>query len=293
MVTCHDGWILRADVLTPPQPRAVAVVGHAMMVDRRTLDRPRGRGLVSHLSSRGVAVVCADLRGHGQSGPRAEQGGRWCYDDLVEGDVPALVAFARAQFPGLPLTCVGHSLFGHAALGHLCRHPDAAIDKLVLIACNYTHPEWGLRALADKGSLIVLMSAFTRLFGRFPTRRLKLGSDDESAPFIDDFVRGVRTRDWRARDGFSYAEARARVNRPIFAIAGAGDRVLAPPPEARSLVSSCPRVEFHTVGRRTGLPFDPGHMTLVLDERARPAWDQIADFILGDSRESGSSPPPP
>jgi predicted alpha/beta hydrolase len=280
MVTCSDGWILHAEVLSPPEPRAVAVVGHAMMVDRRTLDRPRGRGLVSHLVSRGIAVVWPDLRGHGKSGPRAEVGGRWSYDDLVEGDVPALVTYARARFPGLPLACVGHSMFGHAALGHLGRHPDAPIDKLALVACNYAHPEWRLRSVAAKSSLMALMSALTRVFGHFPTRRLNLGNNSESAPFVEDVFRSVRRRDWRARDGFSYAEARARVKTPILSLAGAGDRVLAPPSEARTFVSRCPRAEFHIVGRKSGLTFDPGHMSIVLDERARPVWDQIASFIV-------------
>ncbi len=280
MLTCADGWVLQGEVVAPVEPRAVAILGHAMMVDRRTLDRPRGRGLVSLLVSRGIAVVWPDLRGHGKSGPRAEDGGRWSYDDLVEQDVPALVAFARARFAGLPLACVGHSLFGHATLAHLGRHAGASIDKLVMLACNYVHPEWGLRARLDKGALIVAMSALTRLFGRFPTRRLQLGSDDEAAPFIDDFLRGMRAHDWRARDGFSYASARARVQTPILAVGGAGDRLLAPPAEARSLVAPCPNARFHLAGRSSGLSFDPGHMALVLDERARPVWELVADFIL-------------
>jgi predicted alpha/beta hydrolase len=279
MITCGDGWVLRGEVLTPERPRAVAVVSHAMMVDRRTLDRPRGRGLVSHLRQQGIAVVWVDLRGHGQSGPRAEAGGRWNYDDLVERDVPALLEFARTRFPGLPLSCVGHSLFGHAALAHLCRHPEAPIDRLVMLACNYVHSGWGLRALADKGVLLVLMGALTRFYGRFPTRRIKLGTDDEAAPFVEDFLRNLKRRDWRARDGFSYAAARWRVKTPILAIAGAGDRMMAPPAEARSLVSSCANVQFHIAGRKTGLPFDPGHMAVAMDERCRPLWDQIAEFI--------------
>src|SRR5262245_58590813 len=121
MFTCRDGWRLDADLLVPEAPRAVAVLGHSMFANRRTLDR-RGRGLASHLAARGIAVLNFDLRGHGGSTPHAAGGGRWRYDDLVEQDVPAAVDFARRQFPSLPLACVGHSLFGHAALAHLTRH---------------------------------------------------------------------------------------------------------------------------------------------------------------------------
>jgi predicted alpha/beta hydrolase len=293
MITCSDGWRLAAEILAPDQPRAVAVLGHAMFVDRRTLTRR----LAPHLQSRGIAVVAFDLRGHGQSGPRAADGGSWGYDDLVENDVPAAVAFARARFPGLPLACVGNSLFGHATLAHLTRH-DAPVDRLVMLACNYVHPEWGLRALADKGPLIALMAGITRAVGYLPARRLGQGSDDEAAPYIYDFLRNLRHRDWRARDGFSYAAHRWRVKTSILAVAGAGDRLLAPPDEARTMVTGCPNAQFVVVGKRSGLPFDPGHMHVAMDARCRPVWDQVADFILSDSSarrnsysESSGTPP--
>jgi oxygen-independent coproporphyrinogen-3 oxidase len=281
-VVCADGWRLRGDLVSGPSPRAVAIVSHAMLVDRRTLDRPRGRGLVSQLAARGVACVWADLRGHGNSGPRADEGGDWGYDDLVEGDVPALVGWARARFPSLPLACVGHSLFGHVALAHVARHPDVAVDGLALLACNAPNPDWTRRPLtyALKRSLLELAALMVRLRGRLPARRLGLGSDDEPAGYSRDFVRNTRAAAWRARDGFSYFDALPSVTRPLLAMAGAGDGFMAPAADVRGLVAAVPRLDFRVVGRCSGLAFDPDHMGIVLDERARPAWDQLADFIL-------------
>jgi alpha-beta hydrolase superfamily lysophospholipase len=182
-VACADGWVLAGEVVVGAPPVAVAVVGHAMMVDRRTLDRPRGRGLVSTLAARGIACVVADLRGHGTSGPRAGEGGDWGYDDLVEHDVPTLIAFARARFPSLPLACVGHSLFGHVALAHLARHSDADIDGLVLLAVNVANPSWDARSVGalQRRAAIELMGILGRIFGRLPVRRFGYGSDDEAA----------------------------------------------------------------------------------------------------------------
>ena len=280
-VACDDGWVLRGDVLVDSAPVAVAVVGHAMMADRRTLDRPRGRGLASTLAARGIACVVADLRGHGKSGPRAGEGGDWSYDELVEQDVPTLVAFARARFPSLPLACVGHSLFGHVALAHLSRHPDAAIDALVLFAVNAPNPGWSLRTLRGlrRRAGIELMGILSRAFGRLPARRLRYGTDDEAAGYVRDFLRNGRARHWRARDGFDYWDALPRIERPVLAIVGAGDRFMSPPDDARALATRIAHARFHVVGRATGLAVDPDHMGLVLDERARPAWDQAADFI--------------
>jgi predicted alpha/beta hydrolase len=275
-IVCADGWRLRGEVVAPERPRAAALVGHAMMVDRRTLDRPRGRGLVSHLASSGVACVWFDLRGHGQSGPLPHEGGDWSYDDLVDHDVPALVAFARARFPSLPLAAVGHSLFAHVALARLLRHPETPVDRLVLLAANVPQPIW--QGVA-KPVLIELMGAITRVAGRLPVRRLGAGSDDEARGYIADFTRMKRAHRWHARDGFQFLDARPSLRRPVLALVGAGDRLYAPPEEARALVRPLAGpVDFRIVGRPS-LPFDPGHMSLVLDERARPAWDLVADFI--------------
>ncbi len=281
-VACADGWTLRGELRSPPAPKAVAVVGHAMMVDRRTLDRPREAGLVSRLASGGVAVVWPDLRGHGESGPRPEEGGDWSYDDLVEQDVPALVGFARARFPGLPCFAIGHSLFGHVVLAHLARHPDLPLDGLVMLAGNAPNPDWRKRPLSwlKKGALIEAMHAFTLALGRLPIRRLGLGTDDEPRGYIADFSRMWRLPDWRARDGFSYFAALGQVRTPILALTGAADRLLAPHEDVRGLMSEVPHATVEVVGKQSGLSFDPDHMGLVLDARARPVWDRVLAFVL-------------
>lgn len=276
-----DGWRLRGEWLVPPSPRAVVIAGHAMMVDRRTLDRPRGEGLVSHLARAGAAVLWPDLRGHGQSGPRADEGGDWGYDDLVA-DVPVLLDAARARFPTLPVFTVGHSLFGHVTLAHLSRH-GAAVDGHVMLACNISNPTWRRRPLQrwTKGAairLFQLLGALNR--GPLPVQRLKQGTDDEPPGYVADFVRGWRHERWVSRDGFDYYAALPSVRTPVLALVGAGDRLYCPPGDARDLIAALPHHTFEVVGRASGLPFDPGHMELVLDERCRPAWDRVATFVL-------------
>jgi len=274
-----------------PARRAGGAAGPA----RRGSRRPRHDGRPPHprparaaaawwstLAARGIACVWLDLRGHGQSGPRAGDGGDWGYDDLVEYDVAALAAFARARFPSLPLAAVGHSLFAHVALAHVARHPDSPIDGLALLACNVANPEWARRPLQRwaKRALLELAALGIGLVGRVPARRLGLGSDDEPAGYVRDFLTAARRGRWLARDGFDYYGALPAMTRPVLAIIAAGDRLMAPEVDARGLVAPLPRAEVRVVGRASGLPFDPGHMGLVLDERARPAWAEVADFIL-------------
>jgi predicted alpha/beta hydrolase len=288
-VACADGWILRGELMTPSEPRAVAVVSHAMMVDRRTVDW-RNRGLASTLAARGIAVVLADLRGHGESAPRAGERD-WGYDDIVENDVPALLQLAREKFPSLPCVTVGHSLFGHVSLAHVARHPEAPVDGLVLLACNVSHPSWTPLSRLAKGPLIEVMWLSTRLFGRLPVRRFGIGSDDEAPRYVADMRRGWRTNSWHARDGFDYFAALPSVKQPLLALVGARDRLYSPPADARSLVAPVPRHELAVVGRASGLAFDPDHMAVVLDARARPVWERIADFVLSVRARSRPTTP--
>src|SRR5207253_8610980 len=124
-----------------------------------------------------------------------------------------------------------------------------------------------------KAALTEVTAALARVVGRFPARRLAVGSDDEPLGYVADFLRGSRTSDWRARDGFSYWEALPRVPVPVRAWVGSGDRLMSPPADARGLLACVPDGAVRVVGRASGLAFDPGHMAMVLDERARPVWD--------------------
>lgn len=284
------GWRLRGEWLLPPSARAVVIAGHAMMVDRRTLDRPRGDGLVSHLANAGAAVLWPDLRGHGASGPRADAGGNWGYDDLVA-DVGPLLDAARARFPGLPLYTVGHSLFGHVMLAYLGRHPSTPLDGHIMLAANVCNPGWRKRpkTYLQKGALIESMGLFCKVVGRVPVRALKQGTDDEPRGYAEDFVRIWRSKRWLSRDGFDYWAAMSRIETPCLAIVGAADQLFCPPEDAREVAERLPNRIFEIVGRASGLAVDPGHMGLVLDERCRPMWDRVATFVTSTRAVSAAT----
>jgi predicted alpha/beta hydrolase len=268
----------------------VALAGHAMMVDRRTLDRPPGDGLISHLRRRGLAVLWFDLRGHGRSGPRAHQGADWSFDDLVERDTPALLRFARSRFPALPVVAVGHSLFGPVMLAHLARHPETSVSALAMLACNPYQPGWRRRpSWYWRRRLLLEGMALVARRGAFPSRRLGVGTSDESRGLLADFVRWARVNDWRARDGFSYRQHVSRVRTRVLALAGEGDRLFASPEDVRELVAPIPGATVEVVGRQSGLGFDPGHMAMVLDARMAPVWARIADFLVVEAHGASHS----
>lgn len=284
MTTAADGWRLSVRELAARGPvRGAALLLPAMMVDRRTMDRP-GTGLGSTLAAAGFHVFLGDFRGHGASGPSASEGGRWSYDDLVRQDIPALTALVRRSAPGLPLWVVGHSLGGHvsiaaAALG-ACAVP---VDGHVLLATNIWLPRFEPSVLRRVQKHLSMLSfrATTRAVGRFPSSRLRAGPVDESEPYVMDLTRFWFDDAWRGRDGLDYLAAMTRVRGPLLAVVGAADSLLGHAVSARGWAGAFGpgRVDFRVVGRASGLEFDPDHMGLVVDPRARPLWSDLAQWM--------------
>lgn len=298
-----DGAILRGELILPPgtqAPRVAVALSHAMMVDRRTLDLPRGAGLLSQLVRAGAAVLWFDQRGHGQSTPSIAAGARWDYDALVR-DTGLVAAELARRFPGLPRVAVGHSLFGHVALAWQTRvladagaGPGATgatgapgFDALVLLGGNVwlpaLEPRWW-RWLAKRATTAVLPLLYrlspTRDY--VPVRRLGLGTCDEPAPYFAQLADWARRGDWTDRDGRSFQRALGRVRVPVLSVAGAGDRLLSVPAcQLRFARATAGAVTHWVVGRRFGDRCDPDHMGLVLDRRLQPVWRGIAAWVAG------------
>ncbi|HJL16142.1 MAG TPA: alpha/beta hydrolase [Sandaracinaceae bacterium LLY-WYZ-13_1] len=275
-----DGWLLRGEHLPKPDAPAVVVLGHAMMVDRRTLDRPRGHGLASTLHGRGLEVAWLDARGHGESGPRAEHGGRWTYDDVVRFDVPAHVRLGRRLAEGRPVVLLGHSLIGHAALIAAGLAPDEAPDALVAYGPNLWTPALEPRPLlrAAKGALLGAWLATTRARGFFDARGVGAGTDAEALPYVAQFTRMWR-EDRLGSPTCDYADALRGARLPVLAYSSRRDRLLARPASVAGFLDLAPNAAIEH--RVLTAPLAPTHMGFVTDPASRPVWEASAAWIAG------------
>src|SRR5690348_18040771 len=88
-----DGVTLHIDrVRAQGRSRGALVCLHAMMTDGRYFGARRPDGFAAELAAQGFDVFVADFRGHGRSVPPRAGEQDWSFDDLVELDVPAIVA---------------------------------------------------------------------------------------------------------------------------------------------------------------------------------------------------------
>ena len=283
-IRTSDGWSLRADVHEPGgTPIGVAVLAHAMMARRSEFERPKGAGLATMLVTRGWRVVSFDFRGHGDSGPLARDGASYGYDDFVARDMPAVHEFARSRLRRKrPVVLVGHSLGGHVGLAAQGTGL-VSFDGIVGVGANVWLRELEplpSRWLVKRATLAAIV-AVSRRVGRFPARLLRMGSDDESRAYFEDFERFARTGAWTSADGSAdYLAALGDVRVPVLQVVSDGDRIACLAESGVRFVARCAgghEVIRVTVGDDGGPP--PDHMGMVTGGRIGSVWERVEGWM--------------
>lgn len=280
-----DGWSLRADVIEPDaEPVGTVVLAHAMMARRSSFDRPKGEGVARLFVARGWRVVSFDFRGHGDSTPSAHEGASYSYDDLVERDLPTVHEFARSRTPRKrPVVLAGHSLGGHVGLASqgLGR---TSFDAIVAVGANVWLRELEpspSRWIAKRAALAAILAVCRRV-GRFPARALRIGSDDESRAYFEDFERYARTGRWASLAGEDYLASLANVRAPVLQVVSDGDRIACVPESGERFVGRCGgRYEVLRIARGDDGGPPPGHMGMVTSGRVPSVWGRVEAWARG------------
>jgi pimeloyl-ACP methyl ester carboxylesterase len=240
----------------------------------------RGRhpdgGLAQHLSGRGFDVWLADLRHHGAS-DREPRPRTWRFEDLIEQDAPAVIARVRQETDGAPLAWLGHSSGGAVGIAWAARQTAAPRAGPPPLAALVTFGTPGPRGMSPiRRGLALGTIALCRAMGRFPSRALRLGPEDEAALVLGDWM-GWNTRGrWVGRDGFDYLAALAAARTPFLGVAGEGDRLFAPAAACREVV------DLMGAERKTLVVAGPDldHRGMLVDPRARErCWPMVSDWL--------------
>ena len=292
-IRARDGFELRLRDVAPAGPaKAVAVLGHAMMVDGRTMYASTRPSLAGVLAAAGIHCLVADLRGHGESGPTAAEGGSYDYDELV-GDTEHYLALARDRGAGAPVFLVGNSLFGHTSLAYLGQHPDTPVAGVVGFAVNIWNGRFTSTAARywAKRAVVAASRPVVGVLGRLPARRLRLGTVDEPAAYWQSLLDWVPTERWASADGRDYHAALHRVDAPVLCVVSDGDRLLGHPDDAELFTAPLRHREVLRVGPHCNEPslrgLRPGHVEMVSSPTCVPLWRHVARWILRQARQRG------
>ncbi|MBS2016604.1 MAG: alpha/beta fold hydrolase [Deltaproteobacteria bacterium] len=273
-----DGVALRAVVDDPPEGLPLlgtCVLAHAMFARKSEFGRRDAPGLSRAIARAGFRTIAFDFRGHGDS----KVPGEWGYDDLVRLDLPAVISSAQARGEGKPVVVLGHSLGGHVALA--AQGTGAiAVDGIVAVASNVWLRELEPSSVRWAAKLAVARAAMAAVarVGTVPARRLRIGSDDESARYMRDLLRVPLEGRWASDDGVDYLASLANVTVPVAAVVSRTERLNCHHESGARFAQRCAGpVE---VTRVSGV----GHMELVTTPVAHGALLAALDWAAGFGR---------
>jgi predicted alpha/beta hydrolase len=275
-----DGDSLGAELAEPVGRRIVgtAVFAHPMFANKTVFARPRGHGVARLFLAAGWRTLAFDFRGHGESKSQGKsvtpEERPWDYDDLVRVDLPTVVDAARARWPRSRLVVVGHSLGGHVALAAQGAGLIAA-DALVVAGANVwmRHLETSRRIWLMKLATIAGMAALATRHRYFPARALRLGSDDEAAPYVDSLARFAFRGRWTSKDGtVDYEAGLASIKAPTLAITSKGDTLYCRPASSDRMLHKVEACTHHCIDEDDRGGPAPGHMAMVTHAQSRNAW---------------------
>ncbi|QEE24326.1 alpha/beta fold hydrolase [Rhodanobacter glycinis] len=172
--------------------------------------------LATALAADGVAVVLHEWRGIGSSDRRAGRRCDWGYRELLEVDLPAGLAAARARWPQAVFHIGGHSLGGQVSCLYAALHPTA-FAGIVLVASGA--PYWRrFRRGAAIGSAYVLAPWLARLCGHLPGRRIGFGGN-EARGVIADWARSGRSGRYAAAGmTVDFEQRLSELQQPVMAL---------------------------------------------------------------------------
>jgi predicted alpha/beta hydrolase len=299
-IRTRDGEWLGAELCEPRGRRILgtAIFAHPMFAHKAVFSRPRGDGVARLFADAGWRTLAFDFRGHGDSTSqgvsKTPKERPWSYDDLVRIDLPTVVDAARARWPRSRLVIVGHSLGGHVALAAVGAGL-VAVDALIVASANVwmRHLEPSRRVWLRKLGAIAGLAALVKSRGYFPARALRLGSDDEAAPYIEDLARFALQGRWTSRAGtVDYEASLASIVAPVFSLTSAGDAFYCRSECATRMLASVRSCTHHRVEVDDRGGPAPGHIGLLTGVHARSGWRQaLAWLATARATSSGGKHP--
>lgn len=161
------------------------------------------------------------------------------YREIVEHEIPAIVARVRKRFPGHPVMLCGHSLGGQLALLASARMTEPP-DGLILIAAGTAHHRaWPSRTRLKARLIVQLIRLAARLLPWYPGDVLGFGGD-QPRRLMRDWGYNATTGRYRLEgsrfDEVRLAEAVSSLTLPILTI-GIQDDLVAPEGARRELTA--------------------------------------------------------
>lgn len=290
----HDNLDLGVTMIVPEHPRGLLQIVHGMAEHRR-----RYYDFMEYCAEQGLAVIIHDHRGHGDS-IKAENDLGYFYEDGARGmidDAHQVTEYFKNQFPGLPLTLLGHSM-GSLVVRCCMKTYDADVDGLIV--CGSPSKRFGVGAgkllvrllqlvQGDRHRSKFVSNTFNNLLAKKYLHEGSVNSWIASDPAV------VAAYDADKRNGFTFtlngyenlftlsAETYSpkgwqmhHPDLPIFFIAGADDPCIIGPQDFQKAVNFMRTRGYQNVSDK----LYPGLRHEILNERGKQeVWNDVVTWI--------------
>ena len=238
-IRSNDGASSKITVFPALDERAPTVICMPAMGVRARFYEPLAHNLVK----KGLNVVTADLRGHGDSDIRPGRTSDFGYGDMVVYDWPSIMDQAEKHFPDSSKVILGHSLGGQLSTLYLSENPEKTTALILIAAPSLYYRDWpfprGLRTLLMTHAFALIAG----ILGYHPGRKLRLGGT-EARRLIYDWARITRKGRYdMIRKGVDYERLSGNLKMPVLAISFSDDG-FAPEPAADRLCQRMPLAEL-------------------------------------------------
>jgi len=236
-------------------------------------------GLAEHLASKGFQSWIFDWRGHGASDRPLRP---YTFDCVAVNDVTPIVDSILDWTGQSSLFWVGHSGGGLVISMWMSLFPELAstcVKGLALMAAQATSAADDVRHRIA----IAAIDCFLRFRRTAPGHHLGIGPEPESAPLMRQWCRWNLRKSFTSNIGFDYLNGLAKVDKPVLALSGAGDRFIAPIAGCRILLNAFGGNDrsFVICGREHGFAEDYSHDGIVLSKNARrELWPLISKWLI-------------
>lgn len=211
-------------------------------------------GFARALNRRGIDAAIGELRGHGDSRPRAGKDSTYGYHELVSVDFPAIFATVRERFPESTPFLLGHSLGGQLGALYAARI-RGRLGGLIFVASGtpYFRTYGGLMA---PGLLAVTqtVASVAKIAGFWSGKLDPMGFGPQSRVLMADWARLARTGRFEPSGAdIDYEQRLTLLRLPVLSITMTGDD-FAPRGSAKHLVDKLPNadVTYWTQPERLG-----------------------------------------
>lgn len=244
------------------------VLIHGSMEDGRIFYSKSMKGLAPFLAKHGYDVYVADLQGRGQSLPKVSRSAQNDQFDAINKELRAIYQFIDQRKPNSPQHWIAHSWGGVLILAYLARH-----SKQNIASCTFFGTKRRISLFnIEKFWKVDFFWSFvgelsTWVWGYFPSKKLKFGSDNESTPLYRQTRKWVYSKDWiDPVDGFDYHEGLKKADLPpTLYLAGKNDRILGNKIDVGLLMAEAPHPEnrFIYLSKANGHLKDYDHVNIL------------------------------